>query len=146
MVAPLAAVIGGAITLWLAVSTNDGLVAEDYYKQGLAINRTMSRDAAAREHHLRARVVLGDGLDRVRISLAGDALPERLTLHIVHPTRPGMDQTTQLRAVGRGTYEAVLRPLAGGRWYVTLEDEARSWRLAGAWHLPGQDVLELAAN
>jgi hypothetical protein len=89
--------------------------------------------------------VLGDGLNRVRVTLSGEVLPDRLTLHIVHPTRPGMDQTALLRNLGRGTYEAALQPLRGGRWQVTLEDEARSWRLAGAWRLPEQSVLELAA-
>jgi len=145
MVAPLAAVAGGAVTLWLAVTTSDGLVAEDYYKQGLAINRTLSRDVVARARNLHARVVLGDGFNRVRVTLSGEALPDRLALHVVHPTRPGMDQTALLTGVGRGTYEAALQPLTSGRWQVTIEDEARSWRLAGIWQLPEQNALELAA-
>ena len=146
MAAPLAAVVGGGITLWLAVTTNDGLVAEDYYKQGLAINRTMSRDNLARTRDLRARVVFGDSLNRVRVTLSGEALPDRLALRIAHPTRPGMDQAVALKGVGRGTYEAAVQPLSAGRWQITIEDEARSWRLAGAVTLPAQDALELTAK
>ena len=45
---PLAAVLGGAATLWLAIASDDGLVAKDYYKQGLAVSKqsTPAADAA----------------------------------------------------------------------------------------------------
>ena len=35
---PASAVVGGIITIYLAVSTSDGLVVDDYYKRGKAIN------------------------------------------------------------------------------------------------------------
>ena len=34
---PASAIIAGSITIWIAVSTADSLVADDYYKEGLAI-------------------------------------------------------------------------------------------------------------
>ena len=43
---PLAAVIGGMITIYLAVLTSDGLVVDDYYKRGKAINVDLARDRA----------------------------------------------------------------------------------------------------
>jgi hypothetical protein len=33
-------IVAGAVTVWLAVVSNDGLVTDDYYKQGLAVNQT----------------------------------------------------------------------------------------------------------
>ena len=39
---PAAAVIGGFFVLWLAISTNDGLVTEDYYRRGVTINETLA--------------------------------------------------------------------------------------------------------
>ena len=48
MAGPAAVVVAGFATLWLAVSSNDGLVADDYYKQGLAINQTLQREALTR--------------------------------------------------------------------------------------------------
>ena len=47
MAGPAVVVVAGFFTLWLAVSTSDGLVVEDYYKQGLAINRVFAREDAA---------------------------------------------------------------------------------------------------
>jgi len=38
MAGPAAVIVAGFFTMALAFRTEDGLVAEDYYKQGLAIN------------------------------------------------------------------------------------------------------------
>ena len=51
---PMTAVIGGMITIYLAVTTSDGLVVDDYYKRGKAINirklhaRSSHREMGAR--------------------------------------------------------------------------------------------------
>ena len=42
MLMPATAIVAGFITLWLAITSFDGLVADDYYKQGLAINQTLA--------------------------------------------------------------------------------------------------------
>ena len=44
MAGPVTVIIAGGFTAWLAVTSSDGLVADDYYKQGLAINQTLERD------------------------------------------------------------------------------------------------------
>ena len=51
---PASAVIGGMITISLAISSDDGLVVDDYYKRGLEINRTLERDKAAARHGIQA--------------------------------------------------------------------------------------------
>jgi hypothetical protein len=53
---PLTAVIVGMITIYLAVSTSDGLVVDDYYKRGKAINVDLARDRAAARYELRAQI------------------------------------------------------------------------------------------
>ncbi len=35
MIMPVTAVVAGSFMMWLAVSTEDGLVEDDYYKKGL---------------------------------------------------------------------------------------------------------------
>ena len=46
MAGPAAVIVAGAVTIWLAVSSSDGLVADDYYKRGLAIDQEIRRDQA----------------------------------------------------------------------------------------------------
>ena len=47
---PFSAVVMGGVMLTLAVSSDDGLVTDDYYRKGLQINRTLERDALAASH------------------------------------------------------------------------------------------------
>ena len=41
-------IVAGVYTTVLAFTSSDGLVADDYYKQGLAINKTLKREERAR--------------------------------------------------------------------------------------------------
>ena len=57
LMAPPVASIALGIVMWtLAAQTDDGLVANDYYKRGLAINQKVKQAAAKRELRLGAIV------------------------------------------------------------------------------------------
>ena len=141
MAGPATVVVAGFFTAWLAVRSDDGLVVDDYYKQGLAINRTLKRSAAAERLGISARLTLADG--RVQVQL-GAARSGPLTLLFAHPTRAGMDQKVKLSLVQAGIYEGQLQPLRPGRWHVFLEQS--DWRLAGDWTLPAAGTLTLDAH
>lgn len=145
MVAPLMSVIGGIAMVFVSLASNDGLVADDYYRQGLAINQQLTRDSAAAAGHYRAHLLFTPSLDRARVTLSGDTVPRALLMRLSHPTRAGFDRVVTLRAAGHGMYESELPPLAPGRWRVAIEDEGSTWRLAGEWHVPGELSLKLAA-
>jgi len=130
MIGPVGAVIAGAFTFWLAVVNEDGLVADDYYKQGLAINKVIHRESQAATLGVRARVLFGEG--RVRVHLTG-AAPATLTLQLVHPTRAGLDRLAQLPADAAGWYEGPMTVPASGRWHLMVEDGSGDWRLSGEW-------------
>jgi hypothetical protein len=135
MVAPAAAIIGGAITIWLAVATADGLVADDYYRRGLAINRELRRDGAARADGITAGIEAQGGVLRVR--LAGrHASPEALIARLVHPTRAGYDRVLRLLRVAPSVYETALPALPAARWRLVLEDPHGEWRLTPTLNLP----------
>ena len=144
MAGPLMVIVAGFYTLWLAIKSDDGLVADDYYKRGLAINRTLSRTQLAERLALSARVTLGVDRRRVRLVLTGsDTLPGDLRLRLVHPTRAVADQVMVLDAVAPGVYEGDLATEIEGRRVVMLEDMARTWRLAGEASSYAQSVIKL---
>ncbi len=123
---PLAVVIAGGFTMVLAFGGADGLVSDDYYKQGLAINRVLARERAAQSLAIEGTLALRDG--RVYVLLTSNApLPDRLTLVFAHPTRAGEDRTVALARETPGEWSAPLPPLAAGRWRVQLS--SRDWRV-----------------
>jgi uncharacterized protein len=125
MAPPAAAVLAGLATWWIAASGADGLVAEDYYKQGLAINKVIALEERARTLGLRAELDIGSGHIRVRLE---GAAPPALFVHLAHRTRAGFDQRLRLARIG-GAYEADMAPLAPGGWRVLIEDPQSSWRI-----------------
>ena len=127
---PAIAIVGGFATLAIAIATDDGLVADDYYKQGLAVNQVLRRDARARELQLAATVDLSGG--NVRIALRGAGPLPELRLRLAHPTRSGRDQIVLLRAAGGG-YEGRFVPANGEPRLLVLEDPGSTWRLSGSW-------------
>lgn len=50
MAGPFIVLVAGAITTTIAIRTDDGLVARDYYKRGLMINKVLQQANAAAEH------------------------------------------------------------------------------------------------
>lgn len=136
---PGVAVIGGFITAWLAVTTNDGLVVDDYYKQGKAINQTKQRDRLAKSLGLSARIQPQG--NSVRVTLAGrfQAPPGQLSMKILHPTRTGDDHETKLDWDG-SSYKGTLPELGSAHYRVQITPEFGNWRLTGDYK-PGSDVV-----
>ncbi|MCC6533108.1 MAG: FixH family protein [Burkholderiales bacterium] len=138
MVAPAAAVVAGAITIALAVESFDGLVAEDYYKQGLAVNQRLKRAQQAEALGISGTLTVDSVLGgAVRAELRGHSLDAgTLALTLSHPTRAGLDQRATLAAAGEALYVGRIGALAPGRWHVIVEDEAGQWRVRGELQVP----------
>jgi hypothetical protein len=133
---PLTSVIGGMITIYIAVTTSDGLVVDDYYRRGKAINRDLARDRAAAGYRLQAHVDVDPERRRVVLILQSVdyELPATVSLAFLHPTRAGHDQTVELQRVDVDRYTGTVSGLSSGNWYVQLS--ADDWRLSGALTLP----------
>jgi len=130
---PMTAVVASIITIWLAVKSDDGLVTDDYYKEGLAINQTLDRDLAAQALDLRAELSMEGQTLSVKLGGKIAALPETLNLTLAHPTQSGRDQKITLRQTAPGLYSASLENPSSGRWHVLLEPLEADWRLTGLW-------------
>jgi hypothetical protein len=143
---PATVVVASIITAYVAFSTSDGLVADDYYKQGLAVNQVSVRNQHADALGLQADLVRGDDGALLRVFLrakAATVFPPVLSLRITHPTRGGLDQSIVLRADGTGFYSGKLNSPLRGRWHVALEDDKGEWRLTGDWVIDQQSTLQL---
>jgi len=161
---PLLTIVAGLVTLWIAFQRADSNVTEDYYKEGLAINRRIERDEQARAYRLAGHLTVsadrtsagdgpsaadraptGDGPNLVLdLTLAGapDAFEPQVTVRMTHPVRQSLDRLVVLHGLGAGRYRGQLEAagLAGTRW--TLAVETARWRLA----LPGLNRIRAGAR
>ncbi len=137
MAGPGLVVVASFITLWLAIVSSDGLVTEDYYKKGLAINQTLALNDRARMLGLEAGLRLDLDSIGIRISskVADFSPPSQVRVTITHPTRAGLDQS-QVLSLLDGRYKGKFKLPAAGHWVVLVEDDARTWRMLGNIVLP----------
>jgi hypothetical protein len=128
-------IVAGFFTTVLALRSDDGLVADDYYRQGIAINRQIERDRRARALSVSAVVEMSGTRVSVRLSGAG-ALSPALRLRLIHPTRAADDREANLVSSGGGLYSGELdraaAPAGGSeRRRLVLEDALGGWRILG---------------
>src|SRR5574343_1417273 len=147
MAGPAVVIVAGVITAWLAVVSNDGLVTDDYYKQGLAVNQQLHRDSQAGSLGLHADVMLAGKNVRLLLRSEGEVkLAPALTLKLSHPTRAGQDQAVQRVSEGQGFYSGKLAAEVSGRWLVSIEDPVGQWRLHGEWQADSDEPLRLGGR
>ena len=143
MAGPAIVVVAGFATLFIAFRYADPLVVDQYYKEGLAINRVLERDRTALLRGYRATIVLNEERTLVRVRITGEFRPAELHLHFIHPTKSGLDREFSVSQIQPGLYQGSVQLAQAVRWNVELEDAQRQWRLTGSWH-PADDrfVLE----
>lgn len=142
---PLLAVVAGFYTLKLAIDSDDGLVEDDYYKQGIEINRTLERDKRAAFHGLQANVSLDVEHKLLHLTLESSKAdykhPEKIVLKFLYNTKSGSDHSISLQRMADNTYYAPLPDLKLGNW--TLQLEAEDWRLLGTVKIPSTQPIHL---
>lgn len=141
---PGSAVVAGFISLYLAVHKPDSLVAGDYYKEGLAINRHLNAQQMAQQLHLHAVVKLDRDNHSIDLALTGQLtpLPKQLTLRLIHPTLASQDRQLSLTQTSPGHYSSIW-PLAANsqpntQWQIVLSSNSTT---DNRWEMSTQIVL-----
>lgn len=148
---PLAVICASIYTIVLAFQGADRVVAEDYYRQGLSINKDLRRDSAARLQGIAGSMTLDRANGAISFKLeGGEALPSVLLLTVSRPpSRGNTDTVTHVRLVqlAPGRYAGALQEIKGDdamtSWHVKVE--APDWRLTGEWADPMHTGLRLKA-
>jgi hypothetical protein len=138
---PATAVVAGIATIILAVQSNDGLVNDDYYKAGLAINQTLELKQKAHELNLSANVNWDKLTQTITLNLKGNLskLPSRLTLELAHATQANHDQIITLYlAPDKKSYTGRIEKDRSGNWIIILKPNDKKWRINGRVTLPKQ--------
>lgn len=142
---PMAAVIAGIGMIWLAVTTDDGLVADDYYKQGLSINKSLERERMASKLGISADFEYDSELNRVLLSFDKGSLqdyPVDLSFRLQHAARSDYDMQIELMHGQEDQYIGYINgQLPAGVWHVELATQ--TWRIGARINLASQTKIEL---
>ena len=140
---PAVAVVGCLITIWLAIITDDGLVSDDYYKEGLAISQKLSQDDLSRQKNLAALIRLNSRNEQVEVYLEGQFdRTDQLKMYFIHPTQSGKDMALTLGLID-GVLSGKLPALTAANWHVRLETDDKRWRLSGRLQWPAVQQVRL---
>ncbi len=150
---PFSAVIMGVVMIWLAIDTDDGLVADDYYKQGLEINRVISRDKKAAELGLSAIIEFDNSVRIIKLQFDKgllESFPKSLPLQLQHATRENSDRTVLLdHGIGDQYIGHLKQPISEGIWYFEISDKNDAdsgWKLNARHHVRAKNVIHLQSN
>lgn len=155
---PSSAILAGIVTIYLAITTDDGLVADDYYKKGLAINRKIEREATATRLQTSAIVEIDTKEGFVKTKFNKGLLPEyptRLQLALKHATQYQKDHFVTLQYRLDGQYVGSISSeketaLHEGIWHVELSNISsegdEDWRLVKRTELKGISSVRLSSH
>jgi hypothetical protein len=139
----------------LAWHGSDKLVAEDYYKQGLMINKDLQRDVKARELQLSASIKLDPVANRLKMSISANKnLPDTVQLSLASSGGKTLSVTEVIRRlpmkqVRPGEYEGELNAASNLSISTVkllhVKVETTEWRLTGDWFEPAQRLAQLSA-
>ena len=137
---PAIVVVAGLTTWWIAARHADHLVVDDYYQEGLSINRELGKQQRAEELGIVAALDADSRL--LRVKLQARSMPAALQLLLSHPFDAGLDQAMPMAQVRAGVFEAAWDARGHRRWLWHLEP------IGGAaeeqWRIDGELVITTA--
>ncbi len=130
---PLAAVIAGLSTVWIAVQAGGSDTVRDSVRRVAQVQTTnLARDEVAARRGLSADLRIDPETHALTLQLQGDgALPEQLRLVLGHPSQSSQDQALVLVRAQPGTYLGRLQRDPAQRWHLQLDTQDGDWRLVG---------------
>ena len=150
---PLSAVVMGVIMIYLAVTTDDGLVAEDYYKKGLTINRQLKKEELAKQLELAAIVDVDANSGFIRVKFNNGLMrefPSQIQFALKHATKEQLDQFIVLQKGIENDYVgSIANGVQQGVWYIelsnVLDQQAVLWRLQKRVKLQNETTVMIQA-
>ncbi len=145
------AVAASIATVLVAFANQDSLVRDDWYREGVAINRRLERDQNALRLGLRASASIDAASGEVNLEFTGTSAPQlaALELELSHPTQADRDCRVILARTAPGRFRGQLPRGLDGRWYARLRpaksgDHAASeidWQLTRVVRLPAPQPI-----
>jgi len=140
---PATSVIYSLTAVYIFSQNQVDLVAEDYYKEGKAINVDISRLRVSDALKLKASVNVDENSIVLNFDKGELADYPNLRVTFTHRTLANNDFTQMVSADLKGTYRFNSPAPLLGPWFVELEPFDGDWMLQGRVNLPTSDPISL---
>mgnify|MGYP003433971605 CR=1 FL=1 len=127
---PTIVVVASVITFIIAMRTDDGVVTDDYYKKGLAINQDLDRERKASELGLVGELTMSGATLELRLTSTqpNGVIGQPLKFTAQNYAAKDQDQSITLLPSGDGVWRGTLTQAMGmGHWQLIIE--SNEWRL-----------------
>ncbi len=144
---PLLTIVAGVITYFIAADQPHNLVKDDYFKEGLAVNRSLDKIKNASELGLKA--TLTQDIENQLLKLALDSLQPveaQVVVTLSHPTQSKLDRVIKMESVSKNEFLGQLPELPAAYWYVSITDDQGEWEIKSRWHVSDSVSLNIDAT
>ncbi len=140
---PGSVVVACMITIYIAITTSDGLVDDDYYKEGLAYNRIVASDQKAASIGRSGELLINPDNSSFEIRLQGEQLDDKVMVKFAYATLDDFDMEIIVSHIGNGIYRGNYTKLIEGKWLIKIQPEDKDWRIRGILQYPSQLTIPL---
>lgn len=128
---PATVVVAGISMVFIANEGADDLVVDEYYKNGLAINRKLEKKERAAQLGISAQLFIKG--ENIIVKTAGTVDAAQLQLQLSHPLESDRDFDTVLIQSTAGEYRGRLQEAVAPRWHWALQlPGEQGWRVDGS--------------
>lgn len=120
-------VVASFATLYIALNNPDGLVSDNYYKEGLAINQRLEQDNRASE--LGVVVELEHIDNELSAELQGANNVSALKVQFAHPLDSEKDFSLTMARQSNTRFVGQLETEISERYYISVSDIKNDWRV-----------------
>ncbi|AWL11954.1 hypothetical protein HMF8227_01479 [Saliniradius amylolyticus] len=139
---PVLSIILSSHMLYLAVTTKDSLVVDDYYKEGKAINRQLAAVRRAQKLGISTELSVSETVLSLEFISGQPESGTALELFFQHPTLENKDFRVLLTRDAGGIYRAELPHQLEGKWKLNLHPLNGQWKIQQPLSFNGQQQTQ----
>jgi len=124
---PLTSVIVGVIQISFALNSPNDLVKENYYKEGLGINKVLDKRQMAKDLKIEAMVTIDNLTGEVLLSTK-NTQDQTLLLNFINSAVAKKDFELSMTRISENQYRGQLVKTLAGIWNLHLESDA-GWQI-----------------
>ncbi len=138
---PLVSVILSGTMLNLALTTENSMVVDDYYKEGKAINQQLDRIENARAKNIRTELITSGNAIALNFLSGKPNSGKAVKLIFSHATMASKDFDILLTMDASGTYRSIVQTPITGKWKVTLTPLSEEWKVSQPLSFPRSGAI-----